>query len=591
MIICFFKKELLRSSFIFLYFSLLVIAFYLLLQSEVFYDYIKNTYFDVDVGKYTSSPTYRYFISKQKALRVYNGFSEGDEEDSFVVSWEAYIGTDVEEGSGIIMSESKLGELNDGDLFEKSDNSKVKADAVTNFVGFYVYNATSALGNDGWIKVYDNETGNLLVTFTKKEWETYNSSKYYMFEVPVKHIRIETSAVAAESNLYVYNLKQIDDVLMTETISKEEFDNILRIRSYLKGYLGESLKTNTNHSADYEEPYAIAKARFVNNTLSTQTTVENVVIEIEAQKSEYSNTAGWIDGEYLIKIPDEILLVEINEVIVDVNNVEIVATEVIENENGRFIKVITNNIEDVEEGYRIRINANITPDPRIETVTKNVDLYAYNNDAMKYYYEAQDIYDVNNNLNTSELVNKTTSTVQLVSPNSLLTNQIASEYDDKNSIVISPQEVDITPVYAKVDNEKRTAKISIQMKNNYSSAISDVVILGKIPFEGNTTVLSKNNLNSQYTTKMIEGGITIPDTLKGKVTVYYSTEEDPDKNLTNESNKWVVSGDVANWDDVKSFLIVFEDYDMNSTFVDASKITFDDKYRFVYWCENANGSG
>lgn len=530
--------------------------------SPYFYDYIKNTYFDVDVGKYTSSPTYRYFISKQKALRVYNGFSEGDEEDSFVVSWEAYIGTDVEEGSGIIMSESKLGELNDGDLFEKRDNSKVSADAVTNFVGFYVYNATSALGNDGWIKVYDNETGNLLVTFTKKEWETYNSSKYYMFEVPVKHIRIETSAVAAESNLYVYNLKQIDDVLMTETISKEEFDNILRIRSYLKGYLGESLKTNTNHSADYEEPYAIAKARFVNNTLSTQTTVENVVIEIEAQKYEYSNTAGWIDGEYLIKIPDEILLVEINEVKVDVNNVEIVATEVIENENGRFIKVITNNIEDVEEGYRIRINANITPDPRIETVTKNVDLYAYNNDAMKYYYEAQDIYDVNNNLNTSELVNKTTSTVQLVSPNSLLTNQIASEYDDKNSIVISPQEVDITPVYAKVDNEKRTAKISIQMKNNYSSAISDVVILGKIPFEGNTTVLSKNNLNSQYTTKMIEGGITIPDTLKGKVTVYYSTEEDPDKNLTNESNKWVVSGDVANWEDVKSFLIVFENYDI-----------------------------
>ena len=161
------------------------------------------------------------------------------------------------------MSESKLGELNDGDLFEKSDNSKVKADAVTNFVGFYVYNATSALGNDGWIKVYDNETGNLLVTFTKKEWETYNSSKYYMFEVPVKHIRIETSAVAAESNLYVYNLKQIDDVLMTETISKEEFDNILRIRSYLKGYLGESLKTYTFNLLGVNLTYVIFLLPFI----------------------------------------------------------------------------------------------------------------------------------------------------------------------------------------------------------------------------------------------------------------------------------------------------------------------------------------
>ena len=527
-----------------------------------FYEYVKNTYFDVDVGKYTNSPSIRYFVSKQKALRVYDGFTEGDEEDLFEVDWYAYIGSDIEEGSGITMSESKLGELNGGDLFVKNDNSTVNADVVTNFVGLYIANATNSLGNEGWIKVYDDETGNLLVTFTKKEWDKYNYSNYYMFEMPVKHIRIETSAVSAETNLYVYNLKQIDDVLMTETFSKEEFDGFSRIRSHLKGYLGETLKTTVSHTANYEEPYAIAKARFVNNTLSTQSTAENAVIEIEAQKSEYSNTVGWIDGEYLIKIPDEILLVEINDVVADVNNVEIVASEVIENENGRFIKVITNNIEKVAEGYRINIYANITPDPRVESVTKNVELYAYNNDAVKYYYSAQDIYDVNSNLNILETVNKYNTTVKLVSPNSLLTNQIASEYDEKNSIVISPQEVDITPVYAKVDNEKRTAKISIQMKNNYSSAISDVVILGKIPFEGNTTVLSKNELNSQYSTLMLEGGIEVPEELKGKVTVYYSSNEDPDRNLTNEANGWIVAGDVSNWDEIKTFLIVFENYDI-----------------------------
>ena len=62
---------------------------------------------------------------------------------------------------------------------------------------------------------------------------------------------------------------------------------------------------------------------------------------------------------------------------------------------------------------------------------------------MDYYYKAEDIYDVNNNLNVNEKVNYTTTSISMVAPNSLLTNQTASNYDDKGSVVVSPQIADI----------------------------------------------------------------------------------------------------------------------------------------------------
>ena len=53
----------------------------------------------------------------------------------------------------------------------------------------------TAGSSKGWIKVYDEDTGNLLVTFTENDWNKYTSSNPYKYEIPVKHIRIETSAL------------------------------------------------------------------------------------------------------------------------------------------------------------------------------------------------------------------------------------------------------------------------------------------------------------------------------------------------------------------------------------------------------------
>ena len=162
------------------------------------------------------------------------------------------------------------------------------------------------------------------------------------------------------------------------------------------------------------------------------------------------------------------------------------------------------------------------------------------------------------------MVNKTSTSISLVSPNSLLTNQTATNYDDKGSTVVSPEIADIKPVYAVVDQEQeeQTVDIGVQIKNNYASTISEIQILGKIPFEGNTYVLSGGDLGSTFTTKMTNAGITVPAELQEYVTIYYSENENPSKDLSVSENGWKTTDQVENWDNIKTFLIDLGDYVM-----------------------------
>ena len=135
----------------------------------------------------------------------------------------------------------------------------------------------------------------------------------------------------------------------------------------------------------------------------------------------------------------------------------------------------------------------------------------------------------------------------MVSPNSLLTNQVGSNYDDKGSQVVSPEVADIKPVYGIVDqeSEEKEATIGVQVRNNYGSTISDIQILGKIPFEGNTYVISWGDLGSTFTTKMTNAGITVPEELQQYATVYYSENENTDRDLSKAENGWKTAEEVT----------------------------------------------
>ena len=520
--------------------------------------------FDVTVGKRVYDPSTRYIVSKVKPLNIYNGVSDEEKDDTYTVLWQAYVGTG-ENLPGLVMKETVTGNEQVTDKFIKTNAEEKSTDDVVSNVGIYFSGADSILGEDGWIKVYNEETGDLLVTFTKDDWNKYSSSNPYKYELPVKHIRIETSEVINdESYFYAYNIKEIDDSKITEKYERTQFDELQYIKSTLVGYVGEIYVNTDTHQANYEAPISVANIRISKNTISTQATEKNEIITIEAEGNTNYNEVEWKNGIFLVKLPEEIIDAQINDVEISNSSVNIESYEIIEQDNCRFIKIVTNNNNPTT--YEITIDVDLSPDPRKVTSTRNIELYASNENGENYYYKAQDIYDINNNLNTAEQVNYRTTSISMVSPNSLLTNQVASDYDDKGSEVISPQIADIKPIYAVVDQEQevQTVKIGVQLKNNYASTTSEIQILGKIPFEGNTYVINGADLGSTFTTTMANTGIELPEELKEIARVYYSENENPDRDLTKSENGWKSAEEVENWDNIKTYLIDLGNYVMEA---------------------------
>ena len=539
-----------------------------------------ETSLNVTVGDYVAAPTYRYLVSKNKPLKIYNGQSEEETNDTYNVKWYVSKGTS-ETTDGIIMKETQNGAEQVSDQFVKTDSTKDSMENLTTNVGISIANADNFLAEDGWIKIYDDETDNLLVTFTKTDWNKYTTTSPYKFTLPVKHIRVETSQTQPEQYITVTAIKELDDEYITTNYTKEQFAELQYINSQLCVYSGEKLVGTRSHSAHYQAPYSVAELNISKSTLSTQMTEKNAILTIRAYATESQNQQQWKNGSFLVKMPKDILATEINNITSTNSSVTITSYEYIENDNGKFIKINTQNTTDAAQTFNIEIDANLTPDPRIATQTESFELYATNEDATDYCYSAEDIYDVNDNLNTTEKVHKSTLSISLVSPNSLLTNQTASNFDQNGTQVVSPQIADVKPPLATVDQnkEEKTLTIGAQIKNNYSSTISEVKLLGKIPFEGNTYVISGENLKSTFTTKMTNAGIQIPEELKDKIAIYYSDNENPDKDTAKASNNWKTADQIDNWDNIKTYLIDFQDYELATG----------EEYTFYYTIKVPNG--
>ena len=539
------------------------------------------TKLDINVGDYLYSPTGRYVVSKKKPIRIYNEASSEEKDDNYIVEWYVSKGTN-EVTDGLIMKERKNGEDIVSDSFVKTYKTTDSMENLITNIGIGFANADKFLAEDGFIKVYDDETDELLVTFTKDDWGKYTKTSPYKFSMPVKHIRVETSETQSSQYLYVYSQKQLDDEYITTNYTREQFDDLKYIKSNLKVYAGEKLLGTVTHSANYEAPYSIANLIVSKDTLSTQLTEKNEILTIRATANESMNQVKWVNGSFLIKLPTDIIAMDINNVEINNSTVNLTSYEYIENDNGRFIKINTKNVDaNSPQTFEIKIDTNMTVDPRMATATENFELWASNEEGADYYYGSADIYDVNDNLNTAEIVHKSTTSIRLVAPNSLLTNQTASGFDQKGTQVISPQIADVKPQLATVsqDTPEKTVRIGAQIKNNYSDVITDVVMLGKIPFEGNTYVLGGEDLGSEFTTKMTDAGIEIPEALQGKVVVYYSENETPDKDLSNAENRWKTADNITNWDNVKTFLIDFQDVE----------ITSGAEYTFYYTIKVPNG--
>ena len=524
--------------------------------------------FALNIGNYAGSPYNTYVITKNKPLKIYNNISETETDDQYIVMWRAYTGT-----KGVMDKIEMYETENKNDEFQTNSSEYISMEELTTNVGIYFSGASSALGDDGYIRVYNNETGTLIKEFNSKSWNSYSRTNPFKFDNSVKHLKIETSSTVEGYYLYTYMVKELDDEYITENFTKDEFDNLKYIQTNLYGkatYKIDEEQTGSytgtlTSKALYVAPTSIANIAIKDSYISTRETKENEIITITTDTTSY-NTQKWKNGTFLVQLPSEIILAEINSITVNNENVTITAYDVYEDSGNYYIKILTENNE--EQSYSISIDCNLTPDPTISSRNTTVKLYATNELASQYYYNAADVYDVDGDVNTAETVNYRTASLRLETGTGLSTSQKIIEYDSQGSVTVAPRT-------AKADNRQETAKIQLSATNNYATGVQDIKIMGVLPFEGNKFITGGKNLGSNFTTYISNTGITaITSGLEGHYTVYYSENETPMQDITdnnntgwhlNENGNWKRKEDVTDWNKIKSYIIVIdEDYVLNS---------------------------
>ena len=514
-----------------------------------------NTYFnDNDYYKTTDNRS----VAKTGAIRVYKGNEQND--DLYTTTWVINSGNRRENNFQIIS--------NNGEKF--SENKNVVNKSYSKFHGMrFPVSPKAMLGDDGWIKVYNNDTNELIAAFNSSNWNSY-IDKPFIYENDVANIRVLTSKLVTPAMFKIENVMNISDREIVDEINKNEFDKL----NYINKHIDYSSKLTANSSeftgngnADISVSYYELNPIVYHNgslLLSTyKTRSESFTLNLGTIAPYDSiDPKSWKDSIILMEFPEDI--VDLKDVRLTGDNVNVSGYEVIDKDGKKFLKAYLSS-EELKGQQNITFSAKITVNPVADNKVTNTKVYVYNKENDKYLYESnnlyqryinrddvKDVYDINGDGNKNEKIGYTEIPTTISAPQELHINQKIINYNTDGDVVNAPN-------IGVIDgNGTGKATVVVQLKNNFPPSVTNVKILGAIPFKNNKGLLSGANLDSKNNTFMT-GPIKIPDNLKSKVKVYYSENEDINRSWTLNDNQWKTEDQITDWSKIKNYYVDYGD--------------------------------
>lgn len=399
------------------------------------------------------------------------------------------------------------------------------------------------LGENGSISILNGET--VLATITK---DTPVTDGYYIVDLTnynVNNIRIETSKPEKEGSLSIDIFKSIAKDI---DYSKNQINNFTNIKTSVIGRAynediaiseisGESL-------IKLEEP--TQKASITANKESLSTIIENTDVEIKATlENDSIDDVMYENPTVRINLPSNIEKINIKEAKLYFDDeLQIVESNLVDNEDGTKSIVTTlsgkqtkyNNV--AAKGATLSFIADITLNKLTPTTQTQIGLVVDNGD------EAQ--------TQTTASYN-----ISYIAPTGVVTtNSIANYKPDADPIMsISGEEKEaLIPTLAGAQNPIFTMNVI----NNYSNDLSNIVVLGRTPFAGNKNPETQEDLGSSITLPLTSG-LTVSG-IDANYTVYYSENGEATRDLTSTANGWTT--EVSDYSKIKSYMIVFNNYTM-----------------------------
>lgn len=407
---------------------------------------------------------------------------------------------------------------------------------------------TKVLGDAGEIKVLD-VSGNLISTINNETEGNEEGNVILNFENKPSKLVFELTKPVGEGNLVINNVKAYTNT----SIDKASFANL------------SSIKTIAAMSAEYEYVETrvdVGTAEVVTNLTDTTTkanlvidksnlsTLANNDVELRVElnnATEASDVYG--NSVFEIELPEYVQnLVVTNASVLYGEGLDIVNTEVA----GRIIRVTVDGKQEginsgvLTNGTNIVINADV-----------KVDLYTpAKSDIIKLRYTNNEATNYDNNGYTELPINYS-------APTGLVAVNSTSNYNNIGSITTSVRQgvkEDLIDIYS----EAKAATMEIVVMNNNENTVSDVSILGRIPFKGVKDIETGEDLGTTIDTKLISQ-IVSDERNNAAFNIYYSENAEANKDLNNPENRWTMNPESL--ENIKSYLIVPQDenYEMQET--------------------------
>lgn len=491
-----------------------------------------------DTNMYTNgwhNGNYGKVLSKQPIYDRYN-VDEDVEDIPYTVRWS-------------IRKKGDMASCSDAYIVDYSDqiNGRLMGNYIR-YTGIEI-SSSSYLPEGGTVKVYNIDTNELIKEFSSQE-VSRGITYYYDEGVDIRHIRVEASKSNICGSLEILNYKVLEVNKIAADFTLQEVQNMTNLYTKSTGHGSgmSGMPVTTSDSATLVGDASEIKLDFSDSVISSTETLENEIITISTLDG-YAEQP-WGAGVYLVEIPSQIVKVQINDVSIT-NGYDVLGYEVYQENGKNYIKVVTDIEKGREEGYpTIRIDCNLVPDPRSSSGVLNVGAYAWNEYTNAYWNGVADKYDLDADGNVQELVTYSSKDLGMAASSTFVTVETISDYNEKGDITIAPNVAEIT-------NETREATVNVTVQNNYPNKVENVVVLGKVPFEGNTYV-GGSSLRSTFTTTMQDTGIEIPTYLQGKVTVYYTDVENPTNDVETAANGWKEASEWTSLQNIKNYLIVID---------------------------------
>ena len=410
-------------------------------------------------------------------------------------------------------------------------------------------NFDKILSEEGNIKIYNGTT--LVATIDKNTQADEQTYIVDLKDLNVSALKIETSKPVVEGKLELKLTKAVKNEI---TLSKAQAKELTKLEEKVTMTALKDTTKITEKAISKEvaliEPTSQAEIVIDNSNLSTIVTNKDVKITA-ILKTNTLDCNLYKNPTLKITLPKYIETINVKnvEVLFDTEGSKLTLKEnkIVENSDGT--KTIEVTLEGMQTEYAIAavakgVNVVITTDLTVNKLTPS---------------KQEQIKMVYTNASTQE-TNEVSTAVNFVAPTGVVTTTAISNYKENGETLTAISgEAKVATIETMA--EARNTKFEMTVINNYNNTIDNISILGRIPAKGNKEVVTGSDLGSTIDMPLVNS-IVVNSKDNNKVTIYYSENVNATKDLALSTNEW--TKEPTDLSKVKSYLIVFTDYTMNT---------------------------